>query len=204
MEHHKIVTAVLPLLRKIALRTIMPKNSPVWDKWLSTTASQVGTSSWSSVRSNWRSSTLAKQYRTEGGWRHQDKTRTTRIRYSSGGSSDFLHTQVTIATLQTLFSSTYFVRDQSEIEKLNPNPRKFLELEDILSLKELPIVRFEEQLSLKKLEPSIQYENKIEYIVLVFHGEKKNTTLPDNYKMALQGLENIEKRLKRSPNIAAA
>lgn len=55
---------------------------------------------------------------------------------------------------------------------------------------------------MKKLQRSILYENKMYRVGIPW--QEDTTTLPDNYQMSQQRLENTEKRLKRSPSIAAA
>ena len=104
--------------------------------------------------------------------------------------------------LQTRFSSTFFVRDQTELEKLNTNLKKFWEIEDTPSSKEQPIIRVEEKSALKKLEMSLRYDDKMYRVGIPWRED--TTKLPDNYKMALQRLENTEKKLQRSPNLATA
>ena len=104
--------------------------------------------------------------------------------------------------LQTRFSSTFFVRDQTELEKLNTNLKKFWEIEDTPSSKEQPIIRVEEKSALNKLEMSLLYDDKMYRVGIPWREDR--TKLPDNYKMALQRLENTEKKLQRSPNLSIA
>ena len=66
--------------------------------------------------------------------------------------------------VQTHFARTYFVKDQAEIEQLNTNLKRFLEIDDMSVartsiIKQKPIVRKEEQSALQKVEYSIQFEN---------------------------------------------
>lgn len=100
--------------------------------------------------------------------------------------------------LQTNFECTYFVKDQSEIEELNANLRKFWEAEDV-SLSETPIVRIDEQIALKKVEESLRYDSKRYQIGIPW--KEDNPTLPDNYEMALRRLQNTEKWLQKSADI---
>lgn len=104
--------------------------------------------------------------------------------------------------LQTSFSTTYFARDQSEIERLNANLKRFWEIEDVSSLKEPPIIRIEEQAAMKRVEQSIKFENQMYRVSIPW--KDREPVLPDNYQMALRRLENTEKRLRRSPDIATA
>ena len=62
------------------------------------------------------------------------------------------------------------------------------------------VIRLEEKLALQTAEHSINYENQM-YMVGVPWKERQ-PVLPNNYDMALRRLENTEKRLKRSPDIA--
>ena len=59
-----------------------------------------------------------------------------------------------------------------------------------------------DQLAMRKAENSIPYDNKM-YQVGVPWIENK-PCLPDNHRMALQRLQNTEKRLQKSPDIARA
>ena len=104
--------------------------------------------------------------------------------------------------LQTRFSRTFFTRDQTELEKLNASLRKFWEIEDTPSSKEKPIIRADEQSAVSKLETSLQYENNMYRVGIPWREDK--TKLPNNYHMALQRLENTEKKLQRSHTLATA
>ena len=105
--------------------------------------------------------------------------------------------------LQTNFAYTYFVKELSEIEKLNQNFKRFLKTESAFTTTfETPIVEIEEQIALNKVKQSPTYEQQINHV-----GESwkcNDPVLPNNYKMALQKLDNTEKRLKRSPDIGKA
>ena len=59
--------------------------------------------------------------------------------------------------LQTNFACTYFVRDTSEIKRLNANHKRFWEIESVSKSNETPIVNIEEQIAQKKVERSITY-----------------------------------------------
>ena len=104
------------------------------------------------------------------------------------------------AMLQTNFSSTFFVKDQSSLDRLNTNLKRFWEIEEEPSMHETPVIRFEEKLAMQTAKSSVRYENQM-YLIGVPWKEKQ-PVLPDNYDMALKRLENTEKRLKRSPDIA--
>ena len=57
-------------------------------------------------------------------------------------------------------SFTYFTRDQTELEKLNSNLKRFWEIENVSSTHEMPIVRIEEQMASKKVETPLTYETQ--------------------------------------------
>ena len=63
--------------------------------------------------------------------------------------------------LQTNFASTFFVRDQSSLERLNANLKKIWELEEEPLMHEPPVIRLEEKLALQTAEQSVNYENQI-------------------------------------------
>ena len=105
-------------------------------------------------------------------------------------------------TLQTNFVYTYFLREQTEIEQVNRTLKKFWEIEDVSSEQDVPIVRIEEQMALKKVEKTIIYENQMYRVSIPW--KRKEPALPNNYEMAIRRLENTEKRLMKSPDIASA
>ena len=105
-------------------------------------------------------------------------------------------------TLQTNFAYTYFLREQSEIEQVNRTLKKFWDIEDVSAQQEMPVVRIEEQMALKKVEKSIIYENQMYRVGIPW--KTKAPDLKNNYQMALRRLENTEKRLLKSPNVASA
>ena len=104
--------------------------------------------------------------------------------------------------LQTNYACTYFVKETPEIDRLNQNLKKFWEIESTPSPHETPIVRIEEQLALKKVEKSITFRNMMYRVGVPWNCNE--IVLPNNYNMALQRLENTEKRLKRAPDIATS
>ena len=99
--------------------------------------------------------------------------------------------------LQTNFACTFFVRNVSEIEKLNENLKKFWEIESVRTSEETPIVRLEDKLALSTVKQSISYENQMYRVGIPWNCD--NPDLPSSYKMALQRLQNTEKRLKGYP-----
>ena len=104
--------------------------------------------------------------------------------------------------IHTNFAYTYFMKDTSEIEKINATLKQFWEIENVTSPDEMPMVRTEDQLAMKKVENSLTYDNQMYRVGIPW--VKNKPVLPDNYEMALSRLENTEKRLKKSPDVAHA
>ena len=109
---------------------------------------------------------------------------------------------VSTSVLQTNFAHTFFVKDVSEIEQLNQNLKKFWETESVSTTLETPIVRIDEQMALSKVKQSVTYAQQMYRVCVPWKCD--DPVLPNNYKMALNRLENTEKRLKRSPEISQA
>ena len=104
------------------------------------------------------------------------------------------------AMLQTNFASTFFAKDQSSLNQLNSTLKRFWEVEEEPSMHKAPVIRPEEKLALQTAENTIKFENQMYRVGVPW--KERHPTLPGNYGMALQRLENTEKRLKRSPDIA--
>ena len=102
----------------------------------------------------------------------------------------------------TNFAYTYFAKNQTEIEQINSTLKQFWEIENVQSMHDAPIVRIEEQLAMKKVESTLSFENQMYRVGIPWKSDRH--ALPDNYEMALRRLENTEKRLKRSPDVAEA
>ncbi|MCG8034838.1 MAG: DUF1759 domain-containing protein, partial [Candidatus Thiodiazotropha taylori] len=100
----------------------------------------------------------------------------------------------------TNFAYTYFVKNQAEIEQINATLKRFWEIENVQSPHDVPIVRIEEQMAVKKVESTLTFENQMYRVGIPWKSNAR--VLPDNYEMALSRLENTEKRLKRSPEVA--
>ena len=94
----------------------------------------------------------------------------------------------------TNFAYTYFVKNQAEIEQINSTSKQFWDIENVQSPHDAPVVRIEEQLAMKKVERTLSFENEMYRIGIPWMSDVR--ALPDNYEMALKGLENTEKRLK--------
>ena len=106
-----------------------------------------------------------------------------------------------IPTLQTHFAWTYFVRGQSEIRELNFTLKRFWEIEETPPLNATPIVQIEEKHAMKTVENSMQYDNDQNMYRLSISWKDNKPRLPENYNMALQRLQNTEKRLRKSQSI---
>ena len=122
--------------------------------------------------------------------------RLTPLGWTCIGNPDSEHQKV----IHTNFAYTYFMKDQSEIEKINSTLKQFWEIENVTSPDETPMVRIEDQLAMKQVEMSLTYDNQMYRVGIPW--VKNKPVLPDNYEMALSRLENTEKRLKRSPEVA--
>ena len=103
---------------------------------------------------------------------------------------------------QTNFAYTYFVKNQAEIQQINSTLKQFWEIENVQSPHDAPIVRIEEQLAMKKVESTLSFENQMYRVGIPWKSDTR--ALPDNYEMALRRLENTEKWLKKSPDVAQA
>ena len=79
--------------------------------------------------------------------------------------------------------------------------RQFWEI-DSSGITNLPFVSKDEQLLLERAEKSIRLTEGHYQIALPWKQEMLQ--LPDNYRMALNRLENLERRLKKCPQTAAA
>ena len=81
----------------------------------------------------------------------------TPLGWTCTGNPDSDHQQV----MHTNFACSYFVKDQSDIEKLNDTLKQFWEIENVSSPHETPIVRIEDQLAVKWIKSSLTYENQM-------------------------------------------
>ena len=71
-----------------------------------------------------------------------------------------------------------------------------------MTSEETPIVRLEDNLALSTVKKSISYENQMYQVGIPWNCDDPD--LPSSYKMALQRLQNTEKRLKRIPEVSKA
>jgi len=101
----------------------------------------------------------------------------------------------------TNFIRTYFISEQTTIEEINKVLHQFWEI-DSSGITVLPFVLKDKQLLLERAEKSIRFMEGHYQIALPWKQE--TLQLPDNYRMALNRLENLERRLKKNPQIAAA
>ena len=109
--------------------------------------------------------------------------------------------------LQTNFAITCFVSGLSEIDRLNENLKRFWEIDDSLIAKNdgcshTQIIQTEDKAAMKTVESSLRFVNSMYPVGIPWRVEEH--TLPNNYNMALRRLSNTEKRLGKSPDIAAA
>ena len=97
------------------------------------------------------------------------------------------------------------MKDGTEIEELNSNLKRFWEIDDMSvvctgTMEDNSFVRIEEQYAMKKLEQSIQFKDNIYRVCIPWKSNKR--AFPNIYDMTLKRLENTEKKLARSPEIA--
>ena len=109
--------------------------------------------------------------------------------------------QIDSSNVTTNFIRTYFISEQVTVEEVNTVLRQFWEI-DSSGITDLPFVSKEEQLLLEKSEKSIKFTEGHYQIALPWKQEMLQ--LPNNYRMALNRLENLERRLKKSPQTAVA
>ena len=91
------------------------------------------------------------------------------------------------SVLQTIFSYTYFAKDKSERDTINETFKKFWEIEESQTIQETPIVRIDEQLAIKIVEKSMQYEDQMYRIGVQW--KENEPSLLDSYVKALLRLE---------------
>ena len=77
------------------------------------------------------------------------------------------------------------------MEELNSNLKRFWETEGAAPVNSTPTVQIQEQ-----LKNSIQYVNNMYRVCVPWIDKRPN--IPDNYRMALQRLQNTEKKLTKS------
>ena len=71
-----------------------------------------------------------------------------------------------------------------------------------MTSEETPIVRLEDNLALSTVKQSILYENQMYRVGIPWNCDDPD--LPSSYKIALQRLQNTEKRLKRILEVSKA
>ena len=101
----------------------------------------------------------------------------------------------------TNFVRTYFVSEEAEMEDLNVMLHRFWEI-DNSGMESVPAMNKQESLILEKAEKSITFSEG-QYQIAIPWKENK-LQLPDNYKMALNRLQNLERRLLKSPEMTVA
>ena len=78
--------------------------------------------------------------------------------------------------LQTNFANTYFAKDQSGIEELNANIKRFWEIDDSMVVKagkDSPIVRYENKSAMRTVQNSLSFEKGM-YRVGIYLGKVRN------------------------------
>ena len=101
----------------------------------------------------------------------------------------------------TNFVRTYFVSEEAEMEDLNVMLRRFWEI-DNRGMESLPTMNKQVSLILEKAEKSITFSEGQYQIAILWKEDKLR--LPDNYKMALNRLQNLERCLLKSLEMTIA
>lgn len=101
------------------------------------------------------------------------------------------------------FAQTYFIKEHFEpLEALNMTLRQFWEIEEINSDANKLLIRPEEKIAMEKVKGSLKYNMKNQQYEVAIPWKDNLDEIPDNYKMAVQRLENTEKRLLKNPQLA--
>ena len=101
----------------------------------------------------------------------------------------------------TNFVRTYFVSEEAEMEDLNVMLRRFWEI-DNSRMESLPAMNKHVNLILEKAEKFITFSEGQYQIAILWKEDKLQ--LPNNYKMALNRLQNLERRLLKSLEMTVA
>ena len=101
----------------------------------------------------------------------------------------------------TNFVTTYFVSEDAKMDELNATLHRFWEI-DNSRMESSPAMTKQESYILKKAEESIMFSDGQYQIAIPWKEDKLQ--LPDNYKVALDRLQNLERRLLKRPQMAVA
>jgi hypothetical protein len=103
---------------------------------------------------------------------------------------------------QTLYDRTYFVHDLENRSDIDNIVKKLWEIENVKMQGGNFILNNKERQALTKVEHSLNFHDRHSEVGVPWKVTAPE--LPDNYRMALRRLENTEKRLIKSPEIADA
>ena len=101
--------------------------------------------------------------------------------------------------LQTSQAQTNFTFLVNDLHELNNLVRQFWDVDDS---KEIQIVKLEEEIARDMVAETLTFEDGHYSVRLSW--KTKDHDLPDNFTMAVHGLQNTEKRLQKSPELAKA
>ena len=101
--------------------------------------------------------------------------------------------------LQTSQAQTNFTFLVNDLHELNNLVRRFWDVDDS---KEIQIVKLEEEIARDMVAETLTFEDGHYSVRLSW--KTKDHDLPDNFTMAVHGLQNTEKRLQKSPELAKA
>ena len=87
------------------------------------------------------------------------------------------------------------------MEEVNTVLRQFWEI-DNSGVESLPAMTLEEKLAMEQAERSMKFSSGHYQIAILW--KESNFLLPDNYNMAFQRLQNLERCLIKDPDVAKA
>lgn len=93
--------------------------------------------------------------------------------------------------MQTNYGMTYFVKGQSKLDDLNVTLKQFWEIERLPEAK--PLLAEAERLATNRAESSLQFTDNRYRVAVPWKHEAKLDDIPNNYKMAMNRLQNTEK-----------
>ena len=93
--------------------------------------------------------------------------------------------------------------DQNLVEDVDIILRQFWEI-DSGGVESASVLTIEEKMTVEKVERSVKFIEGRYQVAIPWRDNLNKLSLPDNYKMAFQRLQNLEKRLTRDPEVASA
>jgi len=103
--------------------------------------------------------------------------------------------------LSTQFARTYFTSNHMGEESVDVVLRQFWEV-DSSGVQSLPLMTAEDKMVLDKVQNSIQFVDGHYQVAIPWR--EVGFSIPNNYKMAVERLQKLEKRLQNNPEVAMA